>query len=264
MLTLLAAVLLQPTTTPAPTLHPVITEVLYAVPRDGDADQDGKRSATGDEFIELINPHDKAINLKGYTLSDARTGTFSSNRSNKSTKGQGSKSRTAPAKDAPKGTNPTDDAKPDSKPAPASAQGEHSIHFTFPDLILQPGEIVVVFNGYESHPAGPVGDKDKAAIKNPKFNDAYIFSMKTTSQYTALANVADSVLLSDPEGKPIECLWWGEERKPETAPKLHKLPESRGSVQRTAITGEFVRHQDLPGADADKVFSPGFFPLKKK
>ncbi len=53
--------------------HPLITEILYAVPPGaaGDAGQDGKRSATGDEFIELFNPHDKPINLKGYVLVDA-------------------------------------------------------------------------------------------------------------------------------------------------------------------------------------------------
>jgi len=60
---------------PAP--HPVITEVLYRVPRDpvGDANQDGRREATGDEFVELFNPHDTPVNLKGYTLSDAQAGT---------------------------------------------------------------------------------------------------------------------------------------------------------------------------------------------
>lgn len=52
--------------------HPVITEVLFAVPtgEDGDANRDGKRTATGDEFVELMNPHDRAIDLKGYVLTD--------------------------------------------------------------------------------------------------------------------------------------------------------------------------------------------------
>ena len=57
--------------------HPIITEVLYAVPLDrgdpslGDANLDGERHATGDEFIELFNPHDEPIELGGYVLSDA-------------------------------------------------------------------------------------------------------------------------------------------------------------------------------------------------
>lgn len=52
--------------------HPLITEVLYAVPtgEEGDANGDGKREVSGDEFIELVNPHDRAIQLKGYTLTD--------------------------------------------------------------------------------------------------------------------------------------------------------------------------------------------------
>jgi hypothetical protein len=52
--------------------HPLITEVLYAVPNsdDGDANKDGTRQAAGDEFVELINPHERAIQLFGYTLTD--------------------------------------------------------------------------------------------------------------------------------------------------------------------------------------------------
>lgn len=56
--------------------HPMITEVLYAVPSGdtGDANGDGTRQATGDEFIELFNPHDKPISLRGYTLTDKSGG----------------------------------------------------------------------------------------------------------------------------------------------------------------------------------------------
>lgn len=51
--------------------HPVITEVLYAVPTSGgDANQDGVRQASGDEFVEVYNPHAEAIQLKGYTITD--------------------------------------------------------------------------------------------------------------------------------------------------------------------------------------------------
>ncbi len=52
--------------------HPLITEVLYAVPNtpEGDANKDGTRQVAGDEFIELINPHDKPIQLLGYTITD--------------------------------------------------------------------------------------------------------------------------------------------------------------------------------------------------
>ena len=52
--------------------RPLITEILYAVPMgpEGDASGDGSRHANGDEFVELINPHDRPIQLKGFTLTD--------------------------------------------------------------------------------------------------------------------------------------------------------------------------------------------------
>lgn len=52
--------------------HPMISEVLFAVPTtgDNDANKSGKREVSGDEFIEIVNPHDRAIELKGYTLTD--------------------------------------------------------------------------------------------------------------------------------------------------------------------------------------------------
>jgi len=51
---------------------PVITEVLYAVPKgaEGDATGDGSRHATGDEFIEIYNPTAKEIRLSGWTITD--------------------------------------------------------------------------------------------------------------------------------------------------------------------------------------------------
>ncbi len=57
--------------------HPTITEVLFHVPTgdEGDANHDGKRDSTGDEFIEIANTTKKTINLKGYRLS-SRLSTF--------------------------------------------------------------------------------------------------------------------------------------------------------------------------------------------
>lgn len=51
-------------------LYPVITEVLFNVPPgdSGDANKDGARDSTGDEFVELFNPTSKGIDLKGYTI----------------------------------------------------------------------------------------------------------------------------------------------------------------------------------------------------
>lgn len=64
----------EPAAVPFP--HPLITEVLYAVPTGeaGDANKDGKRSVSGDEFVELVNPHDRPIQLRGYVLTDGATG----------------------------------------------------------------------------------------------------------------------------------------------------------------------------------------------
>lgn len=89
MIEILAALILQPATQPkappkvdapkqeaAPALHPLITEILYAVPprEAGDANGDGKRDVNGDEFIELVNPHDKPIQIGGYTITDRDIG----------------------------------------------------------------------------------------------------------------------------------------------------------------------------------------------
>src|SRR5262245_22470861 len=59
-------------TAPIPFPHPLITEILYAVPNaaEGDANGDGSRHVAGDEFVELINPHEKPINLLGYSITD--------------------------------------------------------------------------------------------------------------------------------------------------------------------------------------------------
>lgn len=52
--------------------HPVLMEVLFNPPRgaDGDANGDGRREAAGDEFVELHNPHDKSIQLRGYSITN--------------------------------------------------------------------------------------------------------------------------------------------------------------------------------------------------
>ena len=60
---------------------PVVTEVFFAVTpgQAGDANGDGSRHSTGDEFVELCNVSDKPIDLRGYTLTDrnpAESGQF--------------------------------------------------------------------------------------------------------------------------------------------------------------------------------------------
>ena len=99
--------------------HPLITEILAVVPKDGgDANMDGVRDSSGDEFVELMNPHDEEIELTGYTLSDRNAG------------------------------------------------GQGAVEFTFPEFTLEPGEVVVVFNGHGMSPRADVGTADAAPTED--------------------------------------------------------------------------------------------------
>lgn len=215
----------QPTPDPAKPLvpfpHPLITEVLYAVPTGdgGDANKDGTRQVAGDEFVELINPHDKPITIGGYTLSDMT-----------------SHEKTSSGK--PKG---------------------NAVRWTFPPLTLKPGQVVVVFNGNASNIPGPVGDSARAPDKeNDKFGGAWVFSMRQPSDKVSFANTADWVLLTAPDGKPVQLIKWGEPRVkvPADIPLVEEAPSARsGSIQRTAANGPLAAHP----TDGSVSFSPGVF-----
>lgn len=276
--------------------HPLITEILYSVPggKAGDADGNGNRSATGDEFIELFNPHDKPINLKGYVLSDA-----SSRRGDGEAKpGSPEKPLTNmpyPKEETGKGGsgNPgggtggeksgggsrgeaPDRAKGAPKEGAKKSEGredEGRMRFVFPDVTLQPGEVVVVFNGFESRPGGAVGTVSAAAGKNEKFHGAYVFTMNAPSRYVGLANTGDYVLLSDPKGKAVHCVHWGNRTPPSEITAegegkdaagaralVETAPEARSSVQRKSVGEGFVEHTELK---SNVRFSPGEFPVKK-
>ncbi|HYD01856.1 MAG TPA: lamin tail domain-containing protein [Phycisphaerales bacterium] len=203
--------------------HPLITEVLYNVPTGdlGDANRDGTRQVAGDEFVELVNPHDKPINLGGYTLSDM----------------------TAQEK--------TGGGKPKSG----------AIHWTFPPLMLKPGQAVVVFNGHASTIAGPLGDSSGAPPKgNDAFKGATVFSMRQPTDRVGFANTADWVMLSAPGGRPVHIIKWGEPRVKPPADVLlvEDAPTARnGSIQRTAANGPLAAHPN----DAGAAYSPGFFAM---
>lgn len=191
--------------------HPLITEVLYNVPtRDGDANGDEKRQVTGDEFIELVNPHDKPISLGGYMLRDRN--------------------------------------------APDMGQ----VKFVFPDLVLQPGEVVVVFNGHDQTWKAPAGtSKQTPEAPHPDFHDAYVFTMQTRSSRTAFANGGDYVLLSSPSGQRVQLVHWGkfDEEMPE-AILTEDAEARRGSICRATASESLVAHRSLLELD----FSPGRFP----
>ncbi len=224
---IVAASLAQPQNTPPPAEkpeaskpllpapHPLITEILYAVPSGdaGDANSDGTRSATGDEFIELYNPHDKPIDLKGYTITDKSLG----------------------------------------KPG--------QLKFVFPRCKLLPGQCVVVFNGFESTWAGPVGDSTAAPKEgNKKFHGAKVFSMKTTNSRNALSNSGDCVCLSAPDGTVLHIIKWGKlDAKLPAAKLTEEAPSTdRGSVQRESAMGKLVAHPASGGTPAPR-YSPGLF-----
>lgn len=231
---------------PVPSPHPLICEVLAAVPSGprGDASGDGSRDAIGDEFIELVNPHDRSIQLKGYTLVDADAWQPAAPR---------------PDKPGSPGTAPSTDA-----PKPKKDAGRAELRFVFPEVELKPHQVVVVFNGYKQRIPGNAGDADKApAGTNEKFHDAWVFTMKNESPYAALSNEGDFVVLIAPDGKPVQVVKWGTTSKnpPKEAGLVEEAPESMGSVQRDGVRGKLTPHRDLKGDLKGTNFSPGVFSL---
>lgn len=252
--------------------HPLITEVLYAVPTgdEGDADKDGDRSATGDEFVELYNPHDRPIQLKGYTVCD---GTPVEAFEKKSTSGKGSNGKSSGSQNRGK-SNGKAEKNPDSKSqkdadSKEDASGKKdgpktSLRFVFPDFELKPGEVVVLFNGYEQKIPGPVGTKDRApASKNEKFGNAWVFTMSVESRFVAFNNKGDCVAINDQSGATIEVVTWGKPSKepPSGALLTEKAPEAKGSVQRVGLTSKLVEHEEMTWSKGGgrELFSPGVF-----
>jgi len=242
---------------PVPFPHPLITEVLYAVPTgdEGDADGDGLRSATGDEFVELINPHNRPIRLKGYVITDGRN-----------LLSTGGTSRNA-RREPPAGSKPAKGT--ETGGGGALTDRKSRIRFEFPDLTLQPGQVVVVFNGFKGKDAKRVTDPDaaptpptKAVSKSTGGAPApIILSMAITSQYAAFANTGDCVLLLDPNGNGIHCIAWGEKTKPpeDAAPLLERAPDARGSVARVGLSRGLGEHSELDASGLP--FSPGVHQL---
>ncbi len=219
--------------------HPLITEILFAVPagENGDANRDGSRHATGDEFIELINPHSKPIQLKGYTLTD------------RNPPGKGQLRFVFPALELPPGGvvlifNGCEQG---------WGKGEQSLR---------------VVGDAKAPPKHP----------NPHFHGAFVFTLKNTSDRTSWSNTGDYALLSDVSGNPIHCVHWGDFNEPVPAATLtEKLPiTTKASLQRISLAGPFTAHTDIespePPSTGDddpatipsnlqrgRPFSPGWF-----
>ena len=214
----------EPVTVPArPVLRPLITEILYAVPTGeaGDANGDGSRHVSGDEFIEIVNPHDAPVQMLGYTITDAAAST-------------------------PLGKS--------------GGGGGSGVRFVFPPFELPARGVIVVFNGNSATWAGPVGDSKAAPAKpDDKLNGAYVFTMRQSSQRAALGNSSDAVMLSGPDGKVVHRVRWGKAAEGAADPKI-AIDEvapvvSKGSIVRI---GEGKDAAWRSHVDVDlKPFSPG-------
>lgn len=177
--------------------HPLITEIFFSVPGSGgDANGDGQRSPAGDEFVELMNPHDEPINLIGYELSDR----------------------------------------------PTASQ----FRFRFPDLVLEPGAVAVVFNGHDGAWRGPVGDD----VRGPEaphslFQGAWVFTARGASEYQSFSNSAEFVLLTSPAGIPVHAVQWGDpdDQPPPETEIVERVAALRGrSAQRVEPGGPLAEH----------------------
>lgn len=197
--------------------HPLITEILAVVPKggDGDANADGTRDANTDEFVELMNPHDKPIELSGYTISDRNAG------------------------------------------------GPGAVEFTFPKFTLEPGEVVVLFNGIGTS-SEHVGTASAAADTKDERFDAWVFAIEPKGEFAGFSNKGDWVLLSDPEGKPVHVVSWGtfKEKLPKGEGLIQEKPidTSTGSLCRYMFGGPMVGHTALDAT----LFSPGRHPIEAK
>ena len=212
--------------TPIPFPHPQITEVLFNVPTGdaADANRDGTRDAAGDEFVEIANPHDKPINLKGYVLTNRRASV---------------------AGDTSTGVR---FAFPDVVlPAHAVCVVFNGYDSTIPPPVGDQSGLPA-----EGREGG-----------NSQFNGVLVFSMKVKSKGVAFANNGDWLLLSAPDGTGIDCVSWGEPDPPPPthALRLQSVNANpKGSVQRLEADAPLEAHREIN----DQPFSPGIIPTRTK
>ncbi len=210
--------------------HPVITEVLYAAPGEepSDPNLDGIPDSAGDEFVEIMNPHDKPIEITGYMIVD----------------------KAGYAERA------------DTRKAGAKKAKRRGLRFVFPAQRLEPGEIAVVFNGYQARMKGPVGDAARPAGRHPQFHDAYVYTMRNSSRARTFSNGGDFAALLAPGGAPIDVVTWGKDGDEPTAPpdgavRSEESPRAaKCSVQRLSADSELIPHLEIN----DEACSPGFIP----
>lgn len=137
------------------------------------------------------------------------------------------------------------------------------VRFVFPDVELPAHSVAVVFNGYLAKLPPPFGTQD-AAPQGPSkaFGGALVFTMDVTSKTTALANGGDWVLLSAPDGTPLDCVSWGEPDPPppQTATRRQVVAPSAVSVQRLQPDEPLEPHTQINA----QACSPGVIPERTK
>jgi hypothetical protein len=241
--------------------NPIITEVLFDVPTGeaGDANADGRRHATGDEFIELANPHDKPISLAGFMLTDSAGWPGKTRPNPNSPKNAEREEQKAKAPDKPNAKPPANSGGTPESSGDKPRRG--AVRFVFPALVLQPGERVVVFNGFRQEFKGPVGDASRAPEgPNPTFADAHVLTMKIDSNFNSFSNTGDWVALASPRGEAVQVVWWGTpDFLPPEGVTTEEVPTGKESAARATKDGPLMPHSMLPGALGQRKFSPGEF-----
>ena len=134
--------------------------------------------------------------------------------------------------------------------------GPTRFEFVFPELVLEPGQCAVVFNGRNARWDGPVGDTNRAPqAPHPLFNGAHVFTARCSGRVT-FANAGDWVMLVGPSGERVQAVSWGSPKL--SVPSDVTTVENAGrvggmSIQRDSVTGELTKHADLDG----RLYSPG-------
>lgn len=205
-----ATLLLAPLTALAeapPFPAPSITEVLFNVPNndDADANKDGTRHHAADEFVELLNHHDKPINLKGFTITSRLT-TFD-----------------ADTKRGIRFTFPSLELPP----------GAVVVLFNGCDASI-PGPV----GNAKRAPKDPNPHFDDAfvfSLENESPNNAFANAADFVLLSDPAENPIDAVVWGNPSPAP-----------PDAAPRIAEVPKNpRGSVQRTAPDRDPQPHRKI-------------------
>lgn len=210
--------------------HPMITEVLFAVPTGsaGDANRDGERSVNGDEFIEIVNPHDRPIELQGYMLTDSTSG-----------------------------SNQFRFVFPKLQLAPGASA-----------VIFNGNDAKWEMRGEDAKHAALGNTRDAGASPTDAaagFSGAWLFTASATKSGIGFANESDSVTLIAPGSVGVHRVWWGSGKPLGGIAALldEETPQVKGaSVQRESCApdAEFRDHHEIVWSGETTLFSPGYVP----